>query len=88
MSSVCAASAPDVSRPEPKRVEPPPGIAQFNSPPVVGIVDGNAIAILTDRDVVLFDGTPLSASADAVLAELRQLTPNPVALPREFSLAS
>jgi cyclase len=78
MSSVCAASAPDVSWPEPKRVELAPGIVQFISPPVAGNVDGNSIAILTNRDVVLFDATLLSVTADAVLAELRQLTPQPV----------
>jgi glyoxylase-like metal-dependent hydrolase (beta-lactamase superfamily II) len=41
-------------------------------------VDGNSIAIFTDRDVVLFDATILPATADAVLNELRRLTPKPV----------
>jgi cyclase len=78
VTSVCAANAPDLSAPEPKRVELAPGIVQFISPALAGNVDGNSIAILTDRDVVLFDATLLPASADAVLKELRQLTPRPV----------
>jgi cyclase len=66
------------SWPGPQNVELAPGIVQFISPDLAGNVDGNSIAILTDRDVVLFDATILPASADAVLNELRQLTPKPV----------
>ena len=78
MPSICAASATNVSWPGPKSVELAPGIVQFISPDLAGNVDGNSIAIFTDRDVVLFDATILPATADAVLNELRQLTPNPV----------
>jgi cyclase len=78
MTSVCAASAQDVGWPGPTRVELAPGIVQFISPDLAGNVDGNSIAILTDQDVVLFDATLLPRTADAVLKELRQLTPKPV----------
>lgn len=78
VTSFCASNASDLSIPEPKPVELAPGIVQFISPELAGNVDGNSIAILTDRDVVLFDATLLPASADAVLNELRHLTPNPV----------
>jgi cyclase len=78
ISSLCAASAPDVSWPAPRHVELAPGIVQFISPDLAGNVDGNSIAVLTDRDVVLFDATLLPATADAVLKELRKITPKPV----------
>ena len=78
MSSVCAVRAAQVDWAAPKHVELAPGIVQFISPDLAGNVDGNSIAILTDRDVVLFDATLLRATADAILKELRQLTPKPV----------
>jgi cyclase len=78
VSSVCAASAPNVGGPEPKRVELAPGIEQFISADVAGNVVGNSIAILTDRDVLLFDATLLPGTADAILKGLRELTPDPV----------
>jgi cyclase len=78
LTSVCAARAPSANWPAPERVDLAPGIVQFISPDLAGNVDGNSIAILTDQDVVLFDATILPATADAVLKELRQLTPNPV----------
>jgi cyclase len=77
-TSICAASVTDASWPGPKTIELAPGIVQFLSPDLAGNVDGNSIAIVTDRDVVLFDATMLPATADAVLNELRQLTPKPV----------
>jgi cyclase len=78
VTSVCAASVTEARWPGPKTVELAPGIIQFISPDLAGNVDGNSIAIVTDRDIVLFDATILPASADAVLNELRQLTPKPV----------
>jgi cyclase len=78
MSTICAASVTEARWPGPKAVELAPGVIQFISPDLAGNVDGNSIAIVTDRDVVLFDATILPASADAVLNELRQLTPKPV----------
>jgi cyclase len=78
VTSICAASVTQAKWPGPKTVELAPGIIQFISPDLAGNVDGNSIAIVTDRDIVLFDATLLPASADAVLSELRQLTPKPV----------
>ena len=78
VSCICAASAAVMSWPGPKTVELAPGIVQFISPDLAGNVDGNSIAIFTDKDVVVFDATILPASADALLAELRRLTPKPV----------
>jgi cyclase len=77
-TSICAASTANVNWPGPKIVELAPGIVQFISPDLAGNVDGNSIAIFSDRDVVLFDTTILPATADAILNELRQLTPKPV----------
>ena len=73
MTSVCAASVAEAKWPGPKTVELAPGVIQFISPDLAGNVDGNSIAIVTDRDIVLFDATLLPASADAVLNELRQI---------------
>jgi cyclase len=78
MTCMRAASATEVSWPGPKTVELAPGIVQFISPDLAGNVDGNSVAIFTDRDVVLFDATILPATADAVVNELRQRTPKPV----------
>lgn len=55
-----------------------PGVVQYISPDLAGNVDGNSIAIITERDVVLFDATILPASADAVMDELLQLTAKPI----------
>lgn len=78
LTSVCEATAPDLPWPGPRHVELAPGVVQFISPELAGNVDGNSIAILTDRDVVFFDATLLPASAEAVQKELRQLTSKPV----------
>jgi cyclase len=76
-TSVCTASVA-VSWPGPKAVELAPGIVQFKSPDLAGNVDGNSIAIVTDRDVVLFDSTILPATADGILSELHQITLKPL----------
>jgi cyclase len=78
MTSVCAASVAAVSWDQPKVVELTPGIVQFITPDLAGNVVGNSTAIFTDRDVVLVDATMLPSTADAVLNELRRLTPKPV----------
>lgn len=74
-SSIYGVRASEANWPGPKRIDLAPGIIQFVSPDLAGNVDGNSIAILTDRDVVLFDATLLPATAEAVLQELRQITP-------------
>jgi cyclase len=78
MTSVCAASAVAVSWDRPKVIELTPGVVQFTTPDLAGNVVGNSTAIVTDRDVVLFDATMLPSTAAAVLNELRRLTPKPV----------
>ena len=77
-TATCVCTASVVSWPGPKAIELAPGIVQFKSPDLAGNVDGNSIAIVTDRDVVLFDATILPATADGIVSELRQLTPKPV----------
>jgi glyoxylase-like metal-dependent hydrolase (beta-lactamase superfamily II) len=78
VNSVGVAASPDANWPEPKRIELAPGILQFITPELAGNVSGNSVAILTDRDIVLFDATLLPASADAVVRQLQQITPKPV----------
>lgn len=67
-----------VSPPAPERIELAPGVYQFLSPDLAGNVQGNSIAIETDRDVLIFDTSLLPATAGAVLAKLRELTSKPV----------
>ena len=78
MSSVCGVRASETNWPGPKPIELAPGIVQFVSPDLAGNVDGNSIAVLTARDVVLFDATLLPDTAAAVLNELKQFTPKSV----------
>ena len=73
--SVCGVHASELNWPAPKRIDLAPGIVLFVSPDLAGNVDGNSIAILTDRDTVLFDATLLPATAEAVLQELRETSP-------------
>jgi len=62
----------------PQTVEIADGIYQFLSPDVGAEVDGNSIAILTDKDVLVFDSNVLPATAGNALAEIRKITPKPV----------
>jgi cyclase len=64
--------------PGPKTVQIAPGIYQFISPETAGNVDGNSIAVVNDRDVLVFDTNLLPATARKVLTELRKITPKPV----------
>ena len=61
-----------------KPVELAPGIYQFMTPDVAGNVVGNSIAIVMDRDVLMFDATLLPGTAMGVLHELQELTPKAV----------
>jgi cyclase len=62
----------------PKTVQIASGIYQFISPEVAGNVDGNSVAVVNERDVLVFDTTLLPATALKVLTELRKITPKPV----------
>jgi len=60
-------------------VELADGVYQFLSPDIDGIaVDGNSIAILNERDVLVFDTNVLPSTAMAVLSDIRKLTAKPV----------
>jgi len=74
----CLPSAHAITAAGPKSVQVAPGIYQFISPEVAGNVDGNSVAVINDRDVLVFDTNLLPATALKVLAELRKITPKPV----------
>jgi len=81
MASLYALGAPAaraLSTPAPKTVQIAPGIYQFISPEIAGNVDGNSVAIVNERDVLVFDTNLLPAAALEVLTELRKLTSKPV----------
>ncbi|MGE0040098.1 MAG: MBL fold metallo-hydrolase [Vicinamibacterales bacterium] len=80
----CALAAPAVAgaaytRPAPTVTTVADGVYLFQSAPYgpVGL-DGNAVAIVTDEGVVMFDSNGTPAAAEAVIAALRRLTPQPV----------
>lgn len=55
------------------------GIYVFITPPYSDVgLDGNAVAILADEGVLVFDANGTPAAASAVLAGIRRLTPKPV----------
>jgi cyclase len=78
----CAAAAAvsaDSVRPAPRRIEVAKGIYLFISKPYGDVgLDGNAVAILSNDGVLVFDSNGTPASSAAVLAEIRQLTDQPV----------
>ncbi len=75
--SLALSGAP--SHQPPRKVQVGEGIYVFITPPYgeVGL-DGNSIAILSNDGVLVFDSNGTPAAADAVLAEIRQLTDKPV----------
>jgi cyclase len=78
LAAVCVPAAHAISSPGPKTVQIAPGIYQFISPEVAGNVDGNSVAVINDRDILVFDTSLLPATALKVLTELRKITPKPV----------
>jgi glyoxylase-like metal-dependent hydrolase (beta-lactamase superfamily II) len=63
----------------PTKTQVADGVYLFSFPDIDGIaVDGNAIAIINDKDVLVFDANVTASSARAVIAEIRKLTPKPV----------
>lgn len=67
------------TRPDPVHTEIAPGIHLFRTPPYGDVgLDGNSIAIISNDGVLVFDTNGTPAAADAVLAEIRRLTPQPV----------
>src|SRR5213596_3232403 len=66
-------------RPAPQKVEVAKGIYLFISEPYGDVgLDGNAVAILSSDGVLVFDSNGTPAASAAVLAEIRQLTDQPV----------
>jgi cyclase len=54
------------------------GIYQFIAPDPPGEVNGNSIAVVNERDVLVFDTNILPSSARAILGEIRKITNKPV----------
>lgn len=78
LAVVCVPAAQAITTPGPKSVQIAAGIYQFLSPEVAGNVDGNSVAVVNDRDILVFDTNLLPATAQKVLTELRKITPKPV----------
>ena len=81
--TLCALATTAVSgdylRPAPQRIEIAKGIYLFVSKPYGDVgLDGNAIAILSNDGVLVFDTNGTPASSAAVLSEIRALTDKPV----------
>jgi glyoxylase-like metal-dependent hydrolase (beta-lactamase superfamily II) len=74
----CVPAAHATSSTAPKSVQVAAGIYQFISPETAGNVDGNSVAVINERDVLVFDTNLLPATALKVLTELRKITPKPV----------
>src|SRR5215471_2256439 len=69
----------DYVRPAPRRIDVAQGVHLFVSPPYGDAgLDGNAIAIVGDEGVLVFDTNGTPASASNVLAEVRTITDRPV----------
>lgn len=67
------------SRPSPTRIDIAPGVHLFRTAPYGDVgLDGNSVAIVGDDGVLVFDTNGTPAAAEAVLAEIRRLTPLPV----------
>ena len=67
------------SRAAPTHIDLGHGVHLFQTAPYGQIgLDGNSIAIITTEGVVVFDANGTPAAAAAVLAQLRDLTPQPV----------
>jgi cyclase len=66
-------------RPAPQKIEVAKGVYLFVSKPYGDVgLDGNAVAILSNDGVLVFDSNGTPAASAAVLAEIRQLTDQPV----------
>jgi cyclase len=66
-------------RPAPTHVAVADGIHLFQSAPYGDVgLDGNSVVIVSDDGVLVFDSNGTPAGAQAVLAEIRKITPQPV----------
>jgi len=71
-------TAPQVDRPAPVRTEVAPGVYLYQTAPYGVGLDGNSIVVIGDDAVLVFDTNGTPAAAEAVLADIRRLTPRPV----------
>jgi glyoxylase-like metal-dependent hydrolase (beta-lactamase superfamily II) len=63
----------------PRKIQVADGIFLFMTPPYSDVgLDGNAVVVLSDDGVLVFDANGTPAAAAAVLAEIRKLTRQPV----------
>ncbi|WP_028969479.1 MBL fold metallo-hydrolase [Sphingomonas sp. URHD0057] len=76
-----AVSVPAIAQPAPveiARTELAPGIYQFTVASDGYVEQLNSVAIVTDRDVLVFDTTTRPSTARTILEEIRKITPKPV----------
>jgi glyoxylase-like metal-dependent hydrolase (beta-lactamase superfamily II) len=79
LAIAAAAVQADHVRPAPQKIEVAKGIYLFVSQPYGDVgLDGNAVAILSNAGVLVFDTNGTPAASAAVLAEIRRLTDQPV----------
>src|SRR5262245_14035025 len=77
--ALVALASPAPDRPAPKKIPIADGIVLFTTSPYGDVgLDGNSIAILSRDGVFVFDTNGTPAAAEAVLAEIRTLTDQPV----------
>ncbi len=68
-----------VAHPAPTKITVADGVFLFRTEPYGDVgLDGNAVAILSEDGVLVFDANGTPAAAAAVLAEIRKLTDKPV----------
>lgn len=76
---IAAATSQGPGRAMPKRTEIADGVFLFQTEPYGDAgLDGNAVAIVSDGGVVMFDANGTPEAARAVIASLRQVTAQPV----------
>ncbi|MDQ3071539.1 MAG: PQQ-binding-like beta-propeller repeat protein, partial [Acidobacteriota bacterium] len=76
--STASPQSPTVKRPAPARTEIAKGVYLFQTAPYGIGLDGNSVAIIGDDGVLVFDTNGTPSAAEAVLADIRALTPKPI----------
>ncbi|MDQ3171986.1 MAG: MBL fold metallo-hydrolase [Acidobacteriota bacterium] len=67
-----------MTRPAPSRTEIAKGVYLYQTAPYGVGLDGNSVAIIGDDGVLVFDTNGTPSAAEAVLADIRALTPKPI----------
>ena len=79
LTSVLLAPAAASPHDPPRTIPIADGVFLFVTPPYGDVgLDGNAVAIVSDDAVLVFDSNGTPAAAAAVLAEIRRITDKPV----------